>query len=267
MKLFRAPVQGQGDWWTVTHDLTPISGRTENLRPIHVFTFMAQHIVPKPDQRGFMYSLCQGLENKLAAVRLDDLRTRRAWGAAVAPGIDPHSRVQSYESHQEIIAALAGYLGAIYAVLETVAFINQLLNPKDKLKQGFSDQAKQVADFGFAENPWLPVFYDLRTQMTHLVSIMPIPRGHKFVIEFTHKNRLLAHTVGKKEFDITDVLDFTRQLFNMLDGWAATLLTRVDREEEVDCFEEQRRGERFKVRKTKLGEILDQMVLMPPETT
>lgn len=140
------------------------------MRPIHVLTFMAQHLVTKPEQRQFMYSLANGLENKLAAVRIDDLRVRSAWGACVAPGIDPLGRVKPYEPHQTVIAALNGYLGSIYSCLETTAFINARLNPHDRLKQSFSEQAKKVPEFSFGQNQWLPLFYDLRTQMTHLES-------------------------------------------------------------------------------------------------
>src|SRR5262249_34080605 len=138
MKLLLMPTDQGSDWWVLTHDLTVEAGRTINLRPIHVVTFLA-HYLAKPERRTFIYSLALGLENKIAAVKITHERVRSTWSRCGDPGRDPKARIKGYDDQQEVIAAIEAFLGSIYSTLETVAFLNAQLNPAAKLRQSFSE--------------------------------------------------------------------------------------------------------------------------------
>ncbi|MBI1815509.1 MAG: hypothetical protein HYR72_11060 [Deltaproteobacteria bacterium] len=259
MKVVKLPAHGGGEVWLVVHQLTVAEGRLKHLRPIHVLTFLAQHLVkvtpgesiPSRPQRTF--GLCLALENKLAGVRHHQRQLREAIAGAVEDVYDERY-VRDYDATQAVICSLEAYLNAIYTALELVARINRLLH--DGLPQGFRDQSKRFAGFGFERWEWLPHFYDVRTELTHFGTPLPILAEDKIVMEFTDARQLRAFGKGRYDIPFTHFLSYAPALFEMLDAWAVEELARVEPGLEIDYSQETRPGVPLLPGKVKAGEIL-----------
>ena len=223
-------------FWAIDHDLSVVDERGSDVRPIHVFTFLAPLLLPL-DTRGFLSSVVTGLENKIASVGINARVVMEEWlkcSDDIASAADWTTK--SYYPEQTVIAAVDAFLGAIYSVLETTAFVNQRLHHGARLKGHFRAQCAQVTLFSFARRPWLPDFYDLRTQIAHLISIVPRIGEGAFKIEFTHDSRLLANRAGAHEVNVFWLLRFQDELLEMLDDWAREELQRVDPHEPIHCY-------------------------------
>lgn len=55
------PTQSGHEWWIVVHELALAEGRLRKLRPIHVFTHLAQYLLTK--ERDKIFGYCHALEN------------------------------------------------------------------------------------------------------------------------------------------------------------------------------------------------------------
>ena len=75
MKSVRFSTKGGPDWWVVTHGFSYKEPDFKNVRPIHVLTFAAQHLVKRGRSNVFRVALA--LENKIFATRynLSQLRS------------------------------------------------------------------------------------------------------------------------------------------------------------------------------------------------
>lgn len=251
VKVIRLPHANGGEAWAVTHDLMVADGRRRRLRPIHVFTHLAQHLYPlKP---GVVFGLAMALENKLYSVRFHHFELRRAI-AAVDDPIYRGAYIREYEDEQRAIAALEAYLGAIYTSLEIVAQINRLIH--DGLPMGFRKQAKKAAVFNFADWPWLPHFFDVRSELTHFNTPLPLVQHGCILIDFQRTKELEVFPKGRAEVELKAVLAYATELFRMLDAWAVDELKRVDPNTELHEAVELGPNTPLKVRKITARRVL-----------
>lgn len=252
MKVIQMPIEGAAeDWWIVVHDLTVADGRLRKLRPIHVFTHLAQRLTSKP---GEMFALCLALENKLFGVRYHSTELHRA-AAPVARPVYVGHRVRDYDGSQAVICAFEAYLGAVYSALEVTADINRRLH-RD-LPAGFRRQSNKFPLFALGNKVWLRMFYDLRSEFTHYSSPLPIVHEKKMVIEFRNARDLEFFEAGKKyEMPYDHIHNFTYELFDLLDLWATEELKRIDPEGEIDVIHETGWKKKLETKKVKVAEIL-----------
>ena len=145
MKVARLPTESGCDLWEVVHELTLVEGRFRKLRPIHVFTLLAQTIPKTQNHRMFTY--CMALENKLSGVRFHQFEARKA----LAEAGDPYyvGYIRDYDAEQKVVCALEAYFNDIYTSLELTSQINRILYPI--LPLGFRKQSKKFELFSFSK--------------------------------------------------------------------------------------------------------------------
>jgi len=250
MKVLKLPTAAGGQWWVVVHGLTLEDGRLRRLRPIHVLTFLGQRLV-KNKQR--MFELCLALENKLYSVRYQLLELRRAI-SSVGEIVYQERYVRDYEPDQQLISVLEAYVAAIYSALEIVSRINKILRPQ--LPQGFRDQSKKFSLFSFERQPWLPRFYDIRSELSHFGTPLPTVRDGTLMMNFTNPKRLEHFSPGKHEIQLLELLSYARGLFDMLDEYARGELPNVDPETDLDSACETGLQTPLQMKKIKAKEIL-----------
>jgi hypothetical protein len=251
MKSLRFPHAQGGEVWLITHDLMFDEGRRRRLRPIHVFTWLAQHLNVKKPQDVFW--LCLALENKLFAVRHFQLEVR----ASVAQVGDPvYARpyVQAYEDEQKVIATLEAYLAAIYTTLEITAEINRFLHTG--LRIGFREQAKKFPPFSFEAWPWLPHFYDVRSELTHFNTPLPSVETKNLLIEFRREKRLNVFKPGRHEISFEAILTYLPELFRMLDAWAADELKNINKDLKIKISSEPGPNSALRVKEVRASQVL-----------
>jgi hypothetical protein len=250
MKVVRLPTKAGGQWWVVVHGMTLENSRLQHFRPIHAFTLLAQNLVRNKKN---MYRLCMALENKLFAVRHHAFELRRAISSVGDP-IYPGHFVRSYDPDQVLIAALEAYLNALYSVLEVAAKLNRLLRPT--LPQSFRKQSKRFSLFSFTTHKWLPRFLDVRSELSHFSTPLPLVSEGKLIINFQNSRDLEVFTAGGHEIPLIEFLQYAPNLFDMLDRWALSELGNVDPEAEIDSIRETGPTTPLEASKIKAAEIL-----------
>jgi hypothetical protein len=251
MKALKFPSETGEQWWIVSHDLLLAEGRLRKLRPIHVFTHLAQYLVKsKPKHLGL---LCLSLEAKLSGVRFQHIELRKAI-AEVGDSIYEGKYVREYDAELKVISALEAYLNSIYTVLELVALINRILHPN--LPIGFRKQSKKFGFFDFSKWDWLPHFYDVRSELTHFGSSLPRIDEGKVVIEFTSEKKLEKFEKGIFEIPFINIFNYSDRLFQMLDEWAKDELSMIDPEESIHTVLETGLNSPLKVEDIKIKDVL-----------
>ena len=251
MKLVRHKAAGGGEWWVVSHQLSISDGRLQNLRPVHLFTFLATHLVEGNTQR--LFGLCFALENKLYAARHHLRELRRALGSVDDP-VYVKGYVREYESHQAFVAALEAMLSAVYAALEIAAQINRSLHAD--LPNGFRRQAKRHQLFSFESNPWVPRFLDIRSELGHFGTVLPVVSKGAVIMEFTTPKRLEVFERGRQEIQLGELFSFPSMLFDLLDRWASSELGRIPHDTEVDSFRQVSVNAPLEHQRITVGELL-----------
>jgi len=206
----------------VTHQLSLLSERHRQVRPVHIWTFLGAHANPSPVKKG--ERLFMAMENKLFGVRLARSRLRQSLSYVPDPCY-AHGNVQDYDAEQQVMLDLEAYLNAIYSTLEIASILNRRQDPN--LPQGFSKQGEKgrFSLFDFRHWAWLPLFYNLRTVFTHYDSSFPLLNEDSF--EFNSSGRFkFSKGIQRVKFDA--VLSFADNLFGLLDVWSLHKLQDVD---------------------------------------
>jgi len=252
MIVLLLPTVDRKDWWVVTHKLLFDGTRPIDFRPIHALTLLAKYLEKR--NRVGIFSLCLSLENKLFAVRhhLKDLLKSLS---GVGDPLYTKRYVKEYGEQQKVICDLEAFISAIYASLEISAQINKKLHPE--LPMGFRKQSKKYDLFSFKKWEWLPYFFDLRSELVHFGSPLPLVSDGKFIIEFTQTKRLEILKKGKYEVPFSEMVNYSKYLFDMLDDWAVYELKNINPDEEIVCFYEDKVNMPLKTKKIKAKEILD----------
>jgi hypothetical protein len=253
MKITRHPTKSGQDWWVLTHDLN-ISGSTLlRLRPIHVFTYLAQCLPGLGGKNKRIYNYCYALENKLFAVRYQNLELRKAiaeWNDIIYQ--DKYLR--DYEDQQKVIGVLEAFLNSVYSALEITALINKAIYPQ--LRQSFSKQAEKDTFFSLSRWKWLCYFYDLRRELEHVGTSLPQMTNKSIMIEISRPGKKYALKEGRWEVPFSSILSFAIDLFEMLDQWASKELEMVDPETELISIFRRRLNEPLRHKKIKAKTIL-----------
>jgi len=252
MKLIRLPTKQGRDWWILVHELTLAEGRLRKLRPIHVFTHLAQNLVKTKKSPMFLY--CFALENKLFGTRFHQFELRKAL-AEVTDAIYRGTYVREYDDQQKVICVLEAYLNSIYSALEILSLINRILHPS--LPIGFRKQSKKFELFSFSKWNWLPHFYDLRTELVHFGTPLPQIEEQKLLIDVTRNKELFVLRKGKNYIPFSDILKYSINLFKLLDAWAEGELSKVESDEMIASVYETGLSSPLKTEKIKAKEILD----------
>ena len=228
MKLLRMPTAKDGEWWVVCHDYVVKDEWLRSFRPIHVFTHLSQAIV---DNKTEMFNLSIALENKLFSSRNLSFEVRKAISEIGDPAYK-NPFLKSYDPYQRIISFIESYLESIYSALEITAKINRAID--NNLPMGFREQSKKYEMFSFEKNKWLPMFYDIRSELTHYNTLMFDHKETSIIIGFSTARDLEHFDKGiKYKIDVSMLLSFHIQLFDLLDSWAKELLKKVDENYEI----------------------------------
>jgi hypothetical protein len=252
MKVLRYPTAAGPDWWIVTHDLSLAEGKKRNLRLIHVFTFLNQARVTKHHDR--MFTAAMSLENKLHAVRLYQIEVRKAL-AQVGDPVYRNKYVRDYDDEQRVICSLEAYLNAIYSALELAAQMNRVIY--STLPWSFAQQSKKCNCFYANGKDWLTRFQDLRAELTHFNSPLPLIFSRKLIVDFKRERQLRAFKKGRNEITFHELLKYDSELFDMLDAWALKELQHIDPEKEIASTEETGINTPLKLSKIKVKDVLD----------
>lgn len=234
MKVARVPYQGGQEIQMAIHDLAIYEARLRRFRPIHALTYLAQfHKSAKDKGQAFWLGLT--LENKLSAVAHYLTLVSQAL-TPMTVDLYPGHYVREYDPVQRLIALIEGYVGAVYSSLEVVALLNKQFN--SGLPQGFRRQAKKFELFSLAKRDWLPHFYDVRSELAHYNSPIPIVEKGKLVIEFKNPSQLEVFSKGRHEIGFDAILGYAAGLFDMLDEWSMTELKNVEMEASLQVLHE-----------------------------
>jgi len=253
MKITRHPTESGQDWWAVIHDLSIAGATLMRLRPIHVFTFLAQHLPGLGDKKRIFY-YCHALENKLFAVRYQSYELRKAiaeWNDILYQD----AYIRDYEDQQKIIAVLEAFLNSIYSSLEITALINKTINPQ--LPQSFSKQAEKGTFFNLKRWDWICYFYDLRRELEHFGTALPLMTSTSILIEISRPKKNYALIKGRWEVQFASIFSFALRLFEMLDQWALLELKKIDPNIELDLAHRPRPNQRWRQKKIKVRTILN----------
>jgi hypothetical protein len=230
MIKINSPVQGGGRMWIVTHRLIDRNNWGHSVRPINILTFLGQRIAPGKDNK--IFSLGMALENKLASAS----RSHRDFvSCATAVGdVAPDRFIRDYVDDQNFMGSLECHLHTLYATLEVVAEMNRILDPT--LPMGFRKQSKKYPPFSFDQRDWLKSLYDLRSELTHYSTALPLRREGKLIIEFRSGRELELYAKGRTEIEVQEVLNYLPQLLRLLDEWASLVLKQLPDNGEVDVL-------------------------------
>ncbi|HIH36944.1 MAG TPA: hypothetical protein HA232_03440 [Methanocellales archaeon] len=234
MKVLLLPIKGGTNWWVVTHSFSFKEAPFKNVRPIHVLTFVAQELAKENKKETFHLSL--SLENKIFAVRHNLSHLRSSVAKTGDPVYDGQFE-KEYDTIQEIIADLEAYLFSIYSVLEITARLNRSFSPE--LPQSFRRQAKKYELFDFKDREWLGIFYDLRAELTHYGTPLPLLKEGGILIDFQNTSKLEHFKKGEHRILFEQIFNFYPDLMRLLDQWAdkkLTEITEIDKEKEHDIW-------------------------------
>jgi len=90
------------------------------------------------------------------------------------------------------------------------------------------DGQKAVNGYEFSNWPWLPLFYDLRTLLTHYAAPFPVLKENFFLVDVDNPSGLLQLKQGQQKVEFAAVLEFADKLVTLLDIWALHNLQAVD---------------------------------------
>ena len=234
------------------HELALNEGRLRKLRPIHVFTHLAQYLARKDKDKIFGY--CYALENKLFGVRYHQFELRKAI-AEFYDLIYVESYLRDYDDQQKVICSLEAYLNSIYSALEIASLINKKLHPD--LPQGFKKQSKKFDLFAFSKWEWLPYFYDIRTELEHFGTSLPQMSEGNLIIDIARPGKKYILKPGKSRIPLTSIFNFSIDLFRMLDEWAKHELKKIDPEITIVTHIETGWNLPLKTKTIKVKKILD----------
>lgn len=233
-----AAVEGGGRIWVVTHQLIDRNNWGYGVRPINILTFLGQHIESGKGNNWF--SLGMALDNKLAGVAKSH---RDFVSCATAIGdVAPDPYIRSYVDEQDFISSLEWHLHALYTALEVVAKMNRVFTPN--MPMGFRKQSKKYQPFSFDNRDWLKAFYDLRSELTHYSTALPLRRQGKLIIEFKSNRQLELYVKGRTEIKVQGIAEFLPELLKFLDEWAMIILERLPDEGEIDVLKKTVYGEK-----------------------
>ena len=214
-------VDGKDRMWIVMHQLIDRNNWGHDVRPINILTFLGERI--NSGRKNNMFSLGMALENKLAGVA----RSHRDFVSCVTAIGDvlPDPYIRSYIDEQNFMSSLECHLHTIYASLEVVAEMNRIFTPN--MPMGFREQSKKYPPFSFENREWLKHFYDLRTELTHYNTALPLLRQGKLYIEFQCGRQLEIYAKGPTEIEVQGVVHFFLQLLKLFDEWALEILKKL----------------------------------------
>jgi hypothetical protein len=263
MKVLKHPIQGGGGHiWGIVHDLSVVKPWPQRLRPVHVLTFLAQTLVQTGRPR--LVNLCLALENKLFAVRYLHTELRCAFSDVAHPFYN-FEHVREYDDQQRAVCVLEAYLNGIYTALEVAALMNCSLHRELKLPQTFRKQAAKFDLFSFERWPWLKSFYDIRSELEHRGTSLPMLWRNSLILNFTRERRLNAFEKdGRYEVPLAHILGYGTELFDTFDSWAREELSRVDPDTLLDRSRAISPQTPLKNEKVKAGEIL---ALLQPQVS
>jgi hypothetical protein len=218
------------DWWIVTHDLSISGSAYLKLRPIHVFTYLAQYLPNLGNKKHAVYKYCHALENKLFAVRYLHFEFRKAI-AEWQDVIYLNKYLREYDDQQKVICVLEALLNAIYSSLEVTAKINNRFYPN--LPQSFRKQAEKESFFSFNKWKWLGLFYDVRPELEHYATSLPQMSEQAMIFEIGRQKKKYALDEGRWKIPLKDFISFSIDLFNMLDKWALSELPKINPDTEL----------------------------------
>lgn len=239
-----------GDVWVVAHDLAVVGHSEANLRPINYLTFLAQ-VLTKGD-KGRAYRLGVALESKLAAVRFFH-KGLRGVVAEAGEAAAPSGYVQDYRDTDRIVSVLEAFLNAVYSSLEVSAKLNVRFHRG--LPWNFRDQSRVFSPFSMDGRPWLARFLDLRSELAHFGSPLPIIKERRLVVEFTIEP-LLTFSKGLQEIEFNEIGRFAYGLFELLDSWALGELASLDPQLQVDVMVERAPRQRPKFEKRRAADLV-----------
>ncbi|MFW9832306.1 MAG: hypothetical protein ACFFD8_11085, partial [Candidatus Thorarchaeota archaeon] len=220
IKINSATVDG-GRIWVVAHQLIDRNNWGHDVRPINILAFLGQRI--QSGKKNVIFTLGMALENKLASAHKSH---RDFVSCATAIGdVSPDPYIRSYIDDQNFMSSLECHLHTLYTCLEVVAEMNRVFTPN--MPKGFRKQAKKFPPFSFKDQIWLQSLYDLRSELTHYSSALPLRRQGKLIIEFRSDRQLELHTKGRTEISVEGVMQFFPQLLKFLDEWASGILERL----------------------------------------
>ncbi|GAI87106.1 unnamed protein product, partial [marine sediment metagenome] len=143
---------------------------------------------------------------------------------------------------QDLISSLECHLHTLYTTLELVAEMNRVFTPN--MPMGFRKQSKKYQPFSFDNRDWLKAFYDLRSELTHYNTALPLRRQGKLIIEFRSNRQLELYVKGRTEIELHGVVQFLPQLLKFLDEWAMVILERLPDEGEIHVLKTSVFGEK-----------------------
>ncbi|MGH8503837.1 MAG: hypothetical protein ACREVE_15505 [Gammaproteobacteria bacterium] len=234
MKIARLPFENGNDVYVVMHNLAIHEARFRKFRPIHVLTHVGQfHKAVTNREETFLLGLA--LENKLFAVA--------HYATLLCEAITPLSvhlyeghYIRDYEPTQKVVAVIEGYIGAIYSALEVVALFNKSFDRA--LPQGFRRQTRKVEAFSLVKQDWLKHFFDIRSELAHYNSPLPMVSQQKLILEFRNPSPLEMFKKGRYEIGFDAIISYAPSLFAMLDAWALQELKNVDENAELNVVHE-----------------------------
>jgi len=230
MKLVRFNLEGTSRRvWVLQHDLSSREGPIRKTRPIHVLTFVYGTEGGKLCSSGAerAHSLCSALEVKLDAVQFFTRSVGEAFERVPSPS-DAGRDVVSAAELVALAAMIEGYLGAIYTSLELVNAVVRILRPQTK--HGFRAMAKKgFSAFQFDRWPWLSSFYDVRTEVCHFGSPLPLISPAAIVLDITQSHETHRFERDKKvTIPLSELVSYHDGLLSMLDAWALEHLRSLD---------------------------------------
>jgi len=257
MKLIRLPQNKERDWWVFAHELTLDHNSVRKIHPIHIFTHLIGRFV-KNHTIG-VFNLCLALENKLYAIRLNRVSFRKSVIESSENRLNS-KYVRDYKPSQKVICSLDNYLGSIYSSLEITAQTHALIHSKLNLPRNFRDQSKKVDIFSFKKGDWLAEFYDLRSELTHYSSSIPMIDEREIFVEFHGEKDRENFEKGKHRIGIRNILGYYPQFLKMLNNWSRSELLSADPKVNIYAIPRSDFNKPLKPKSVKVETILDRMM-------
>jgi hypothetical protein len=150
---------------------------------------------------------------------------------------------------------LEAYLNSIYTALELVSQINRILYPS--LPIGFRKQSKKFGAFCFNKQKWLKYFYDIRSELEHFSSPLPlVEKGNILIEAHSDRNKYILQK-GKNLIPLIDILNYSLRLFELLDNWANIELKKIDPDKFIESTVETGLNSPLKIKKIKAKKIIE----------
>jgi hypothetical protein len=224
MKLVRFNYEGTNQRvWVLSHDLSSREGQEiQKTRPIHLLTFVystvAGKVLPVVERTG---PLCSALEAKLKSVEHFAVSALETFRRIKRPGADGRD-LASFAEGVVFISHLEAYIGAVYSSLELTNAVVRNMHPKASIKHGFRAMAKRGFNtFQFDRWEWLSSFYDVRTELCHFGSPLPVIEGEAIVLSITQSHETHRFERGTRVMvPVSEMLQYRDGLLTMLDDWA-----------------------------------------------